>query len=231
MEINNIHKVYNSNAFWIFLILINVALVYLTGSSLLHKVEENSLSVKSMIGLVADLGHNEVGAAKFNIKTDRNEIYINESFVVYTENIVDNFKITYSLDGKPNCINNNMSNGCIFNVSRSGKHFITGCIDKLKLCDTLVINVMERQQVAIIDTNLISLFGSRFDGTISNLPDGEYEIEVLENGFTNNYIIKSMNGQSTFQFLESYINRPDLTLVSIGFINGPKIKCNIISNN
>ncbi|MBK9630346.1 MAG: hypothetical protein IPO62_04650 [Saprospiraceae bacterium] len=66
---------------------------------------------------------------------------------------------------------------------------------------------------------------SRFDGTISGLPDGIYQVEILENGSLKQYSLQSKSGQGHFKLGTSYDQRPQLKLKRIQNTDHTSINC------
>lgn len=78
-----------------------------------------------------------------------------------------------------------------------------------------------------ISFNCDSVFfsNSRFDGTISGLPDGNYQVDILEGSALFQYTFQSKSGQGTFRLGRAYDQRPKLKLKRIQDLDQNSVKC------
>ena len=77
----------------------------------------------------------------------------------------------------------------------------------------------------VIDCKKLYFTNSRFDVTISGLPNGDYEVILLENEQIKLYKLNSKNEEANFKLAQSYPIRPNIKIKSLTSLQNKKIKC------
>jgi hypothetical protein len=77
----------------------------------------------------------------------------------------------------------------------------------------------------VIDCKKLYFTNSRFDATISGLPNGDYEVILLENEQIKLYKLNSKNEEANFKLAQSYPIRPNIKIKSLTSLQNKKIKC------